>query len=593
MNSRATPLASTKESEGKIQLQLDRILGSKSFQPVERLKRFLEFVVQETIAGRGEQLKEFLVGIEVFGKEETFDPRNDPIVRVQARRLRARLARYYQEEGQSDELLIDLPKGGYAPTFKYTHPGVPRRSVTSALVSRNAILVLPFSDDSPAGDQEYFCRSLSHEIVHALAKVEAIRVVAPDQAALIDYEHDAREAAIRLNAALVLGGSIRKLGDTRRIIAHLVDSSSGCYLWSESFDGKAEDTFSTQEAIAQAIRERIQAGMVDTGHGLRARRPTENIAAYNLYLQGRHLLNQRTEQGLRRAVDVFEKVIVEDPQYANAYSGLADAYGLLAHYGVLSPAEVWTKAASNAAWAVLLDESSAEAHCSLAHVKSTQDWDWSGAEREFQRAIVLNPQYATGYHWYGISCLAPLGRLDEALDEMQVAAALDPVSSIIARDIAVIYYYKRDFEAALEQCDRAIEQDPHFAATYWTLGMVQIQMRDFDEAIAAFQRAIHLTPQSPRMQGGLSRALAMSGNLQAARRMLDELKDLAAKRYVSPFELASIYFALEESEAGFKWLEKAFQDRCFELISLKVDPRFDLLKRDPRFQSLSSQLGLN
>src|SRR5579871_1375043 len=413
MAGRATPLASSRESDEKIQHQLKRILASKAFQPVERLRRFLDFVVTETIAGRGEHLKEFLIGTEVFGKEASFDPRNDPIVRVQARRLRARLARYYREEGQNDDLTIDLPKGGYAPTFKPVHHGTQRRSVTAALISRNTILVLPFSDDSSAGDQEYFCRGLGHEIAHSLAKVQAIRVVAPEHTSLLDYEHDAGEAANRLNASMVVGGSVRKFGDVRRITAHLIDAASGCYLWSESFDQSAEDAFAQHEAIAQAVRERVQAGLVDAGHGVRGQRPTDNIAAYNLYIQGRHLLDQRTEEGMRRAVDLFEKAIVEDAQYANAYSGLTDAYGLLAHYGVLSPAEVWTKAASNAAWAVLLDENSADAHTSFAHVKSTQDWDWAGSEREFQRALSLNPQHAPAHHWYAMSCLVPMARLDE------------------------------------------------------------------------------------------------------------------------------------------------------------------------------------
>jgi len=588
---RATPLV-VKESGDKVQQQLKRILASKSFQPVERLRRFLDFVVQETLAGRGEQLKEFLVGVEVFGKETSFDPRNDPIVRVQARRLRARLARYYREEGQADDLVIDLPKGGYAPTFKHVHGVTQKRSVQTALISKNTILVLPFSDNSAAGDQGYFCRGLSHEIAHSLANVQAIRVVAPDHTSLLDYEQDAREAAERLNAATVIGGSVRKIGDTRRINAHLIDAASGCFLWSESFECSAVDSFADQEKIAQSIRERIQAGLVDGGHRVRSQRPTENSAAYNFYLQGRHLLDQRTEEGMRRAVGMFEKAIAEDPQYANAYSGLADAFGLLAHYGVLSPAEVWTKAASNAAWAVLLDENSVEAHTSLAHVKSTQDWDWAGAEREFQRALSLSPGYATTHHWYGMSCLAPLGRLDEALDQMRISSALDPVSSIIARDTAVIFYYKREFELALEQADHTIEQHPHFAAAYWILGMVQLQMDDLDESIAAFQRAIQLTPNSPRMQAGLARGLATAGKKREARKILDELHALAEKRYVSPFELASVHFALEDSDEGFKWLEKSFQDRCFELISLKVDPRFDSLNRDPRFSTLANQLGV-
>jgi tetratricopeptide (TPR) repeat protein len=318
----------------------------------------------------------------------------------------------------------------------------------------------------------------------------------------------------------------------------------------------------------------------------------ENLAAYNLYVQGRYHLNQRTEEGLRKSVEFFEKAIVENAQYAEAYSGLADAYGLLGHYGVLSPAEVWTKAASNAAWAVLQDDDSAEAHTSLAHVKSTQDWDWLGSEREFQRALSLNPRYATAHHWYAMSCLAPLGRLDEACDEMILAQTLDPISSIIGRDLARIYYYRQEFDAALEQCDRTIELNPHFSPGYWILGLVQEQRGDFDESAAAFQRAIQLSPRSPLMHAALGRTLALSGKRNEALRILRDLEDLGTGRYVSPFELAAIHFALAQADEGFIWLTKAFQDRCFELICLRVDPRWQSLRGNPRFQKLFEQLGL-
>jgi serine/threonine-protein kinase len=265
---------------------------------------------------------------------------------------------------------------------------------------------------------------------------------------------------------------------------------------------------------------------------------------------------------------------------------------LLGHYGVLSPAEVWTKTASNSAWAVLQDENSAEAHTSLAHVKATQDWDWLGAEREFRRAIALDPRYPTAHHWYAVSCLATLGRLDDALAEIAMAQALDPISSIIARDLARIHYYRRDYEAALEQCDHAIELNPHFTPAYWILGLVQEQRCEFDESAAAFQRAIQLSPQSPLMQAALGRTFALSSKRNEALRILRELHELAEKRYVSPFEIASLHFALGESDQAFDWLTKAFQDRCFELICLKVDPRMASLWGNPRFQNLFKQLGL-
>jgi serine/threonine-protein kinase len=191
-----------------------------------------------------------------------------------------------------------------------------------------------------------------------------------------------------------------------------------------------------------------------------------------------------------------------------------------------------------------------------------------------------------------MSCLVPLARLDEALEELQRAQALDPVSSIISRDLAVTHYYKRDFELALEQCDHTIEQNPHFSAAYWTLGLVQDERQDFEEAIAAFQRAIQLSPQSPRIQGALGRTFARAGKPRQAHKILDELREEAKRRYVSPFELASIYFALNQLGQGFQWLSKAFQDRCFELVAIKVDPKFDSVASDPRFTALFNQLGL-
>ncbi len=391
---------------------------------------------------------------------------------------------------------------------------------------------------------------------------------------------------------MIVSGAVRKAESGVRITTNLIDAQSGCYIWSGSLDRKFENIFALQEEVAHSVVAQLTAELLDGIETKGQRHPAVNLAAHNLYVQGRYHLNQRTEEGLRKAVEFFERATVEDAQYAQAYSGLSDAYGLLGHYGVLAPAEVWTKTASNAAWAVLQDENSAEAHTSLAHAKCTQDWDWAGAEREFQRAIALDPRYPTAHHWYAMSCLAPLGRLDEALTEIGVAQELDPISSIIARDLARIHYYRQDFDAALEQCDHAIELNPHFTPAYWMLGLVQEQRGDFDEATAALQRAIQLSPQSPLMQAALGRTLALSGKTAEAAAILRELSELAAKRYVSPFEIASLHFALGKTDEGFAWLTRAFQDRCFELLCIKVDPRMASLWGDARFQNLFRQLGL-
>ena len=577
-----TAAAPGKSSEKAVKQQLDRILGSATFQQVERLKRFITFIVTEAAAGSADELKEYVVGVQVFGKESSFDPRTDPIVRVQARRLRARLLRYYHDEGQHDEVIIDLPKGGYAPVFKRREGRpLPKPSLTTALASRNTIAVVPFADHSENGDLEYFCAGLTQELIYRFTRIKGLRVIAVD-----DDDKDGRQ-----RAGMVLRGSVRRANGKVRVTTHLVDSPSGSYVWSESIDAPVRDTLEAHDAIATTIIERLQPDRVQRGEFAWDQRPIENLAAHNLYLQGRYHLNQRTEEGLVKAVDFFDKAITEDPQYAAAHSGLSDAYSLLAHYGVRGPADVRAKAASGAATAVLLDGNSAEARTSLAHVKSTQDWDWRAAEREFQRAVTLDPKYATAHHWYGMSCLVPMGRLDDALDQLMLAQSLDPVSSIIARDVGVLHYYRRNFSAALEQCDHTIELNPHFAPAYLTLSLVQEQSGDPEEALAALERAVSLSPLSPRMHGALGRSLALAGRRDEATRTLRQLEAMAGDRYVSPFEFASIHVALGQIDVGFRWLHKAREERVFELLAIRVDPRFDSLRGDSRFDAIVEQMA--
>lgn len=572
----------------KVRQQLKRLVSGVTFSSADRLKKFITFVVNESIEGRGDHLKEYLVGVQVFDKEASFDPRTDPIVRVQARQLRSRLARYYREEGAGDEIVIDLPKGGYSPVFRGPARALPANSLTAALLGHNTIAVCPFADFSADRSLESFCRGIGQEIIHSLTTLGTLRVVAWDFTPPHGNVNPSK-SAVRSGASMTVEGGARLSADRIRVTTQLIDGATGSHLWSNSIDGLANDPFSLHEKVARALVARLLEEHNPSGGG-GLWHATENLAARNLYLQGRYHLDQRTEEGFRKAVEFFERTIAEDARYANAYSGLADAYSLLAHYGVLAPAEVWTKAASSAATAVLLDENSVESHTSLAHVKSTQDWDQAGAELEYRRAIELNPRHPTARHWYAISCLAPQGRLDEARAEILVAQSLDPVSSIIARDVAMVSYYQRDFDAALGHCDHAIELNPYFSLSYWLLGLIQEHRGDHDESIAAFQRAIHLTPRSPRMRGALARVLALSGKRTEARAILAELQELSRSRYVSPFEFSSVFFALDETERALEWLRKAFRDRCFELIALNVDPRFDRIRGDARFKVLAAGL---
>ena len=588
MATRTPTLPPEKLSDKVVRQQLSRILASKTFSQVERLKRFISFIVGETVSGRSGELKEYVIGVQVFGKEPSFDPRTDPIVRVQARRLRTRLARYYRDEGHNDELIVDLPKGGYAPVFRLREEApAAKRSLTATLASRNTVAVMALADDSPGASLDYFCRGLRDEILRALTSIKALRVMAVrgDDGGNEQIDGDPS------GAALIITGGVRSARDKVRVTVHLVDGASGFYLWSDSTDVEIADPLAGQEAIAKLVADKV-APEVDADGAPGARRQSDNLAARNWYLQGRYHLNQRTEEGLHKAVEFFEKAIIEDTQFSLAHSGLADAYGLLAHYGVLGPADVWAKAASSAAAAVMLDGHSAEAHTSLAHVRATQDWDFNGAEQLFQKAIQLNPRYSTARHWYAMSCLVPMRRLDEALEQILLAQSLDPVSSIIARDVAVTQYYRRDFDAALEQCDHTIALNPHFAPAYLTLGLIQEQRKEFDESAAAFRRAVDLAPNSLRMQSALARTLALSGKPERATDALHTLERLAAERYVSPVEFMTTAFAAGDREAGYRWLAKACDERCFEMLTLKVDPRFESISDDARFAAAAGRVGL-
>jgi TolB-like protein/tetratricopeptide (TPR) repeat protein len=582
----------SKEVAERIRQQLSRIMASATFQKVDRLKRFVNFIVVEAVAGRSDQLKEYVVGTEVFGKDQSFDPRNDPIVRVQARRLRARLDQYFREEGLADEFIIELPKGGYVPAFKPRPSRDAQKPAATPLIGQNCVAVLTFADHSPDGVLAHVCKGIRQEIVHQLTQIKALRVIAWDPTESRGI-HDPREDSRSLGAAMLISGSVAPLPRKLRVTTQLIDTVSGCYKWSESTEHPKNDVPALQMQVASLVISKMRGEIPASTPAVPAGRPTVNLTAHNLYRQGRYHLEQRSEEGLLKAKDFFQKALVEDPQYALALSGLADAYGLLTHYGVLPPDDAWAKAASSAEAAVMLDGASAEARTSLAHVKSTQGWDWRGAEQEFQRAIAIDPRYATAHHWYAMSCLAPMGRLDEALEQIQLAQSLDPVSPIIARDLTMIRYYRREFDEALEQCDHTIELNPHFSAGYWTLGLVQEQRGDFEESTAAFQRALLLSPHSPKMHGAMGRTFALSGQTALANGILKELRGLSKSRYVSPCEFALIHFALKQPDLGFRWLSKASADRCFDLTAINVDPRFDPIRRDRRFVAVAREVGLS
>jgi tetratricopeptide (TPR) repeat protein len=308
-------------------------------------------------------------------------------------------------------------------------------------------------------------------------------------------------------------------------------------------------------------------------------------------LKGRYYWNQRSERSLRKGIDYFEQSIALDPKYAPAYSGLADSYSLLGNYGVLPAKKVKAKALAAAETAVEIDPTLAEAHTALGHIRATYCWDWPAARSEYLTAISLNPSYATVHHWYAITYLAPLGLLDAALEELEKAEELDPVSVSIKRDIAVVLYDSRRYEEAVEQCKAAIELDRGFHGSYWALGLAYEGLANYAEAVAAFQKGLELLPDTPRLLGALAHAYTSWGKREEAERILERLHVLALQNYVSPFDFALVHLGLGRLDAFFEYLELAYRSRCYELVSTQVDPKFDAVRTDPRFSKMLRRLG--
>jgi TolB-like protein/Flp pilus assembly protein TadD len=607
-----------------VRAQVERILLSRPFAQAGRASRPLRFSVEEALQGRGDQIKEYVLGVEVFDKGEAFDPRLDPAVRVEVHRLRTKLDKYYAEAGRNDSILIEFPKGSYTPVIRHrttaggTGKGTRRWKLllllASALVAAgmvylatqgrtrktggtegkelSSIAVLPFSDLSPEKDQDYFCEGITEELTNALAKVEGLRVVSRTSAFQFKGKaSDIRKIGEQLNVGALLEGSVRRAGNKLRVTAQLVKVSDGYHLWSGTYDRETGDVFAIQEEISRAIVNALQVRLSAEPNRRLLEGHTENLHAYNLYLQGRYHWNRRTEAGLRKGIEYFEQAIAEEQNYAAAHAGLADSYALLASYGVAPPKQAMPKAKAAALETLRIDDTFAQAHATLGFVLSFYDWDWVAAEREYQRAIELNPGNATAHQWYS-GYLRAVGRLDQALREMKRAQELDPLSLAAGRDMGRIFRSMRQYDRAIDQYRKVLELDPNFPSVYLHLGMAYEQKGMYRQAVAAFEKARSLPGGNPLILGALGHGYAVSGNRREAERLLKQLNDLSTRRYTSPISTVLIYIGLGERDRAFEWLDRAYEDHDPWLTWLAVDPIFDTLRPDPRFGILLRKVGL-
>jgi len=555
--------------------------------------RFLQFVVERTLAGEGQNLKEYLIGVEVFDRRPGYDPRVDPIVRVEARRLRAKLAEYYRTERSDTGVRIELPTGTYAPLFlsaeRVQEPPVAAPVHTPERSREKTIAVLPFSNLSSEPDSDYFSDGLTEELTHVLTKVPGLRVVAWNSASTFKGRQSELAAAVeQLGADVVLRGSVRRAGGRLRTMAQLL-ARNGVVLWSESYDRQFEDIFTIQGEIALAI---VNALQLQLQYPVEERPAAPNeLQAWNLYLLGRYYWNTRSTENLQRSVECFQQAIAADPHSALAHLGLADAYTILADYGAIGP-EALKIAEAAARRATELDPRMAEPYATVALIRSIHDWKWDESEALYHRALELNPNCVTARHWFGIDYLAMLGRFEEAEAELVIARRLDPLSSIITEGIGHLYVmWGRLKEAEVLYLD-LLRRDTAFTRIFGSIGRLYVQMGEYQRAMELFECGLAREPETPSLLAALGQTYGLAGQRDRAVALLAQLEELSTRRQVSRTCFAVLQLGLGNTDAALTALEQAADRRDVPVVSLGVHPVYDPLRKHPRFRRLLERVNL-
>jgi serine/threonine-protein kinase len=458
--------------------------------------------------------------------------------------------------------------------FGYAFSGpVTETPEKSAIAS---IAVMPFSNRSGNPDLDYLTDGLAESLINTLASIEGLRV-AP-RASSFRYKDDALAAVRReLNVHAALTGRIRVAGDVVTLQVELIDLTRDAQLWGRQFQSPLRGIFTLEEELSRDVVTALQLRITgETDRRLR-KRYTESTAAYQLYLKGRHHWNRRTAEGIERAIFFFESAIDADAAYAPAYSGLADCYIALASRDLYPPLQLMPKADSAARRALELDAELAEAHASMGAIHEVFDWNWERAQEEYVTALRLNPGYVTARQWYALA-LAHRGRVADALAQMKVASDADPLSFLLNATTAIIHYLGRDFDAAEEFCNRALEINPHHEPAHFALGLAHQQRGRFDAAHQALEKALTISRGEPHVVAALGALEAEQGNASAARARLDRLSELSLTRDISPVHFATVLVALDEIEAAVQWLERAVETRSGWLVYLAMEPRFDRLR---------------
>jgi TolB-like protein/thioredoxin-like negative regulator of GroEL len=612
------------ERLGLVRDHLKDVFASKAFAGSKRAQDFLQLIVEHALAGRLDSLRERMIGAEMFGRRIDYDTANDAVVRVKATEVRRKLAQYYQESTKPPVVRIELPSGSYVPKFYWESlaaPPVPSpiaapgekfrqwRVVAGTLAAlaviaaigyvgfkvwprrpapeteHHAIAVLPLQNLSGDPRQDYFADSMTEELIADLGQVSASRVIS--RTSTMTYKGTTKtlpQIARELGVDTVVEGSVLREGKQVRITAQLIDASTDHHLWARSYVRDLNDVLTLQAEVARTIADQIRIAVTPEERARLARPRTVDPEAQELYLQGMQALGTGNPGN---AIGYFQKAIDKDPNYAQAHAALANSYGWMGEAGWMPYSEAFPNEKAAAIKAIALDEALPEGHVQLAQAAMDLDWDWATEGKEFKRALELNPNSAA-VRWAYSNYLERMGRLPEAISELQLALQLDPISSRAYHNTAFGYYFARQYDQALLQMQHASALRHEPAELIFPLAVIYVEKGMYGEAIQQFQKL----GGQPHAVGHMGNAYARMRRVAEAREMISELQKQVQNTGVGRYEIALVYAGLGEKEEAFAWLEKSFVARDKGLTYLKIDPCLDPLRLDPRFQDLVRRVGL-
>ncbi len=457
----------------------------------------------------------------------------------------------------------------------------------------DSLAVLPFVNDTGDPEMEYVSDGLSESLINNLSQLPGLKVIARSSAFRYKgKDANSEEVARALGVKSILTGRVLRHGENLQISVELMDARDKTHMWGGQYNRSGRDLMAMQQDIAQEISRTLRLKLSSSEQSRVGNLHTANGEAYELYLKGRFYWNQRTGESLKKSVDYFNQAIEKDPTYALAYVGLADAYIVIPYFSVVSPQEAYPKAKAAAKRALEIDDALAEAHTAMAAVLMNYDWNLPESNKEFERAIELNSNYATAHHWYARENLTLMGRFDRALAEMHRAQELDPLSLIINANLGKAYFNARRYDEAIQQLRKTIEIDQSFFVAHHYLGSAYAMKGDFSAALAEYQKAHQLNGFDPHVVALTGRLYAVSGKREEALKTIAQLKSIARERYVADYSIALIYAALGEKDQAFELLEKSYRDHTVDMLTLYYDPLIDNLRSDPRFADLQQRVGL-